>query len=276
MTVWNGNYGFFDYKYNIEGYSGQDYDGAGRTIFLVFSIVAILALLIIFRNAKHRNVARYLTVVAIALPILEITKIVWESRWDIRTGRGFNWEGLLPLYTCSMFMYALILWRFSKGKLRRAALAWLATIGFVGGVSNLIFLRGLKWYPFFTFGAMYSMTFHFVMTFTALFIVVTGFIRFEWLDVLWAFALHAAFSAVVIPIDYIFHWDYMQYYEAGGVPLFEDLAERCADAGARFLCVPLMLAAYFVLDSFLSALYVGFGKLKDLAAERRNKKRSDG
>lgn len=259
--MWNGEYSFFDYKYNIEGYSGQDYDGAGRWVYLVFSVVAILAMLIIFRNAKKKNIERYLKIVAVIMPILEITKVTWESRWDIVTGRGFNWEGLLPLYTCSLFIYCMLFAAFGKGKVRDYCLAWVATLGFVGGVSNLIFIRGLKWYPFFTFGAFYSMFFHFIMVFTALFIVVTGYRRFEWRDILRAFAVHCFFSLIIIPIDYIFGWDYMQYYDAGGVPVIENIVDKFEQINARALAIPLMLGLYFLLDGFLLTVYIGLQRL---------------
>lgn len=261
--MWEGNYSFFDYKYNIEGYSGQDYDGAARWWYLALSVAAILVLLFVFRAASLRNVERYLRVVAIVMPVLEIVKITWESVWDVKTGRGFNWEGLLPIYTCSLFLYCMAAAALSRGRLREMCLSWVCTIGFVGGMSNLLFIQGLKWYPVFTFGAMYSMVFHFVMVFTALFFVVTGFVRFRFRNILWAAGVHLAFSAAVIPVDYIFHWDYMQYYDAGCVPLIEGAVDRFEAMGARFLCVPLMLAAYFALDAVLGLLYLGYAKLSE-------------
>lgn len=261
--MWKGSYGFFDYKYNIEGYSGQDYDGAGRWVYLIFSVVSILVLLFLFRKAKKTQIERYIKIVGIFMPLLEISKVTWESVWDIRTGRGFNWEGLLPIYVCSMFIYCMLIAAFSCGKLREWCLSWVCTLGFVGGMSNLLFIRGLKWYPFFTFGAFYSMFFHYIMVFTALFLIGTGYCRFVWRDIFRAFAVHAAFSALVIPLDYVFHWDYMQYYDAGGVPLIEGIVDRMEAADVRFLAVPLMLVLYFALTAFLSGLYILYGKVLD-------------
>lgn len=229
---------------------------------MIFALVSIAILLFVFRNAKRKHVGTYMKIVAVALPILEIAKVTWESVWDVKTGHGFNWEGLLPIYTCSLFMYCVIVAAFSKGKLGRWCLSWVCTIGFVGGMSNVLFIRGLKWYPFFTFGAMHSMLFHYVMVFTALLPIVTGYVRFSMKDTFGAFIVHTGFSVPVIALDYIFGWDYMQYYSAGGVPLIEGIVDKFTAGGVRFLAVPLMLALYFALDAIFAAIYTGYGKLR--------------
>lgn len=272
LMFWNGEYHFFDYKYNIAGYSGQDYDGGARWFYMIFTLVSIAALLVIFRNAKRKNVERYMKVAGILLPILEIAKVTWESVWDVRTGRGFNWEGLLPIYTCSLFIYCMIFAAFTKGKVHDWCLSWVATIGLVGGLSNVLFIRGLNWYPFFTFGAFYSMTFHYLMVFTALFIVVTRYKEFRFSDIWKAFAVHGIFSLLVIPTDFYHGWDYMQYYEAGGVPLFEDLSDKLAEAGLRFLTAPMMLLVYLALDALLVTVFIGCQTAAKKLKERKKAK----
>lgn len=263
--MWSGDYSFFDYKYNIDGYSGQDFDGAGRMVFMLFSLISIPLLLFLFRKAKEKQVDIFLKGVAIFLPVLDISKCVWESYYDVTTGRGFNWEGLLPLYTCSLFIYCTIGAAFGKGKFKDWCLAWVATIGLIGGLSNVILIQGLKWYPFFTFGGMYSMVYHYVMAFTSLFIVVTKYKVFHMKDIWRAMGVHVAFSAIVIPIDYVFGWDYMQYYGAGGIPLLSDLSDKLVENGLRFLTVPMMLLLYLALAAAFTALYTGYCRITDRA-----------
>lgn len=254
------NYHFFDYKYDIPGYNGQDFNGAGRWVYLIFTLVSIAILLFLFRNAKKKNVDIYVKVIAIIMPILEATKITWESINDISHGKGFNWCGLLPIYTCSLFIYTMLLAAFTKGKVKDYCLAWVTTIGLAGGMSNVIFIQGLKWYPFWTFGAFYSMFFHYIMVFTALFIVVTKYKVFCWKDMFKAMCVHLLFSIIVIPIDYVYHWDYMQYYEAGGIPVVEGWSSKLAEKGLRFLTVPIMLGFYMALAALFTELYYLFGK----------------
>ena len=266
--MWDGAYHFFDYKYNIAGYGRQDYDGPVRTWYLIFCVVTIVLLLILLRNLKHKHVQRYLRVLAFVMPLLEVTKITWETYWDVTTGRGFNWLGLLPIYTCSVFLYCLPVAAFNKGKAGDCCRSWIASLGLVGGLSNIIFPQGLRWYPLMTFGAMYSLSFHYIMVFTALFIVVTEYKRFTFRDILTGFVPHLLFSIPVIAIDYIFGWDYMQYYEAGSVPLIEDLSERFVAQGMRWLTALVMLAAYFALHAALTSLYALWSRYRASRRER--------
>lgn len=249
------DYHFFDYKYNIADYHGQDYDGPARWIYLAGTLILITILLILFRKATKKQVKVYLIVAAIAMTSLEVAKVTWESIWDVQTGRGFNVEGILPLYTCSMFMYCAIAAVLTKGKAQRYPLAWLSTIGIVGGMSNVLFIQGLKWYPFWTFGAMHSMTYHAVMVFTGLFIITTGYFKVEWKDILRAFLVQLAASLIVIPIDYIKHWDYMQYYEAGGVPVIEDLSDKLWNNGCGFVTAIIMTAIYAAFCGIFVSIY---------------------
>ena len=96
--------GFFKYKDFIEGYHGQDYFSLTHIIFMILATIAIVVLCVVLKNVKHKNLDRYLKVLSIYIPVMEIVKIVWESYFDIKMGHGFNWTGLLPLYTCSMFI----------------------------------------------------------------------------------------------------------------------------------------------------------------------------
>lgn len=109
-------YSFFDYKYNIEGYHGQDFDGSMRTVYLVFSLVTILILAILLRKMSRKSMTRYLRFAGLFLIVLEVAKVTWESIWDVRTGRGFNAGGILPLETCSMFMVMAPVAGFGRGK----------------------------------------------------------------------------------------------------------------------------------------------------------------
>ena len=91
-------YKFFDYKYNIEGFT-SDLFGIQHIVYIILAFVSVITLAIVFRNASHKKVDIFLKILSILMVVFEITKISWESYWDISTGRGFNYAGLLPLYT---------------------------------------------------------------------------------------------------------------------------------------------------------------------------------
>ena len=249
-------YNFFDYKYNIPNYGGEDFDNL-RYIFTIICLLTIPLVFIFLRKAKHQHVDIFLKVISILMIVLEITKVSWESYWDIKTGRGFNAGGILPFETCSLFMYTLLFAAWGKGGAKNCALAWISTIGFVGGMANAFFLNALKWYPILTFGAFHSMIFHWMMIFTAMLLIASGYKKFEWKDIFYAFIPHLIFSTFVITIDYAMKWDYMLYRDAGGVPFVEDVADKLNAQNLQFVTTLIMLGIYAFIPVVFTSIYIG-------------------
>lgn len=271
--MWNGKYGFFDYKGNITGYSGQDYMSPIQYILTAIGVVGVIVLLIFLRNIKKEKSKRMLWIMGAIFTSLYIIKTSWESYWDIRIGDGFNiW--ILPFDTCSIFMPALLVAGLSKkdSVYERIAATFLATIGFAGGVANFIFLRGLKYYPMFTFGALYSFFWHLAMVFVALFIPVTKFHKFEWKDIFIGIIPLLLYSIFVIPFNYIKGLDFMLLNGAGGVPLIEGLAEKLIDAHLRVFATLLMLVSYLAVCALMVSLYIGIPKLKNIIFTKKESK----
>lgn len=262
--MWTGQYGFFDYKGNITGYSGQDYMSPIQYILTAIGMVGVIFLLIFLRNMKKEKSKRMLWIMGIVFTSLYIIKTTWESYWDIKIGGGFNiW--ILPFDTCSIFMPALLVAGLSKKDsfVERVAAVFLATIGFAGGVANFIFLRGLKYYPMFSFGALYSFFWHLAMVFVALFIPTSKFHKFEWKDIFIGMIPLLLFSLFVIPFNYIKGLDFMLLNGAGGVPLIEGIAEKLINAHLRVFATLLMLVCYLAASSLMVSLYIGIPKLKN-------------
>ena len=255
------NYGildFFKYKglFAEMGYAGQDYNGYGRYIYLISSLIILIALWIIFIKAKKETIHIFIRVFAITLTSLYIIKTTWESYYDITIGPGFN-EGLLPFDTCSIPMLAGFLAGFGKGKVKKLGESWLAVGNIVGGVSNLLFLRALNYYPYFSFGAFYSMFWHFIMVFLGVWMLITNYVELNFKTVLYAFILHMLFSIIVIPYDHIRTYDFMLYRTAGGAPLIEKLGDLLAAKGLAWITTIIMIIVYFAL--FAMIIYVTLG-----------------
>lgn len=249
--MFTGDYGFFDYKYNIEGYTGQDFGGPAQYLYLGICLVLLLILLPCLRRASVEKVRRIVGVTGILLVLMYIGKTSWESWYDLRLSGGFNYC-LLPLDSCSIVMPAALLTGFGRGRLQRGAAAWLATGGIVGGLGAMVRLNAFNFYPFLSFGACYSMLWHFLMVGLGLLVIVTGAADggqgrgLRVATVLRGYAFHLAFSAIVIPVDFIWSFDFMLYRDLGGMPIFESVAQSFTDAGLRFLNPILMLALYFL------------------------------
>lgn len=254
-------YSFFDYKYNIPNYEGYDYYHFGRYLYLIISVVALVTLLIIFRNAKKETILKYLKISGIVFCAMYVIKTTWESIYDITVGpyHEFNLN-IMPFDTCSIVMWASLMAGFGKGKIKKLGECWLVTGNLVGGISTMLFINALKFYPFFTFGAFYSMLWHFFMVFGGIWMIVTNYVKMEFKTVLYGFALHTAISVIVIPLDYMLGLDFMLYMNAGGVPLIESLADKFNEHGLYFLTNIVMLAAYFAL--FAGIVYFSLGVKK--------------
>lgn len=260
---------FFKYKDFIEGYKGQDYFGTTHIIFMIIATIAIILLCVFLRNSKHHNIDKYLKVLSIYIPVMEIIKIVWESYFDIKLGHGFNFTGLLPLYTCSMFIYLLPLAAWCKGKIKDFAISWLATIGVFGGLTNFYLTQILHTYPFWTFASFMSLSFHFFMVLTGLLIVVTKYKVFSFKDVLTAWLPLALFSIIVIPVDYILQADYMLYYYGNGAPILPSMANFFASHNIRFIYTIIVLIGYGIIAALFISIYKLISYIKSLIVSKK-------
>ena len=248
-----GDYNFFDYKYNIIGYTGQDYGGPAQQLYLALSAILLITLLIILRKTPREKIYRLVGFLGIFLTLFYIGKTTWESFYDITLSGAFN-TGLLPFDTCSIIMPAAILAGFGRGRIREMAKSWCMTGGILGGFATMLFLNAFKYYPFFSFGASYSMIWHFLMVFIGLILVVAEPEPLSFAIVKNGYVLHALISLVVIPIDFIYGFDFMLYHDLGGVPIFEGVAAGFTARGLAFLNPPMMLILYFVGFSIIFSI----------------------
>ncbi len=251
------DYSFFDYKYNISGYHGEDFSSLFRILYPVFSFILIFFLLRYIRKGR-KDISGFLKILSVCLIIEEICKISWESYWDITTGQGFNAGGILPFETCSIFLYVLPVAAFGRGKAKRCALAWMSSIGVLSGFSYMLFPMVLKWYPFFSYGAFHSLIYHFMMVFTGLAAVISREIRVKREDTIYGFIPQLIMACIVIPLDYLFGWDYMLLRNASGIPLIEKLAGILRSRGFGHVTTILVMILYLFMEFVPTAFHCRF------------------
>ena len=247
-------YGFFDYKYNIEGFT-SDLFSTTHIVFIVLAFLSIIAIGILCRKADHKKITYFLRGLAIFVTLLEASKIIWESYYDITTGRGFNAGGILPFYSCSLLIYCLWFGAWGKGKARDVALTWLATIGMCCGIIGTVYTNGLNWYPFWTFGSFYSLFFHDAMFITGVIMLATRYVELDKRDIIKAWVPILIISFIALPVNSEYGADYMQIYEGSGVPLMSNLAKVLAAHKLRWLFSLIMIASYLILSSFVVGVY---------------------
>lgn len=247
-------YGFFDYKYNIPNFE-SDLFCFWHIAYIALVYVLGFAVSYLLRKTDRRKITGFLRVLSVAVVLLEISKISWESYYDITTGRGFNKEGLLPLYTCSLYIYTLLAAAWCKGRAREASLSFLTTISLLYGAVGVVYCNGLNFYPFWTFGAFYSLFFHSSMFVLGLFLLISGYKKLEWRDVWLAFIPIVLISLIAIPVDYALGADYMMVYSGSGLPLYEPLAAKLAERGLRPVYTLIMILTHIPLAALIVGIY---------------------
>ena len=202
--MFRGNYNFFEYKYNISGYNGQDYGGLPQYLYLIISLFLLVVLLLCLKNLKKEKVLKIIRFTSIFLLLFYIIKTTWESIYDIKQFGLFN-IGLLPFDSCSIIMLAGIISGFTNGRIKKFSDSWIVTGGVVGGIGAMLYLNAFKYYPFISFGAFYSMIWHFLMVFLGLLLVVTNYTFINYKTIIKGFIFHIIISLIIIPIDFIFN-----------------------------------------------------------------------
>ena len=259
--MYTGNYNFFDYKYNIIGYNGQDYGGFAQYFYMIISIILLIILLISLKKISKEKVLKIIKVISIFLISFYIIKTTWESIHDIKYNGSFNLY-LLPFDSCSIIMLAGIISGFSKGKIKEYSDSWIATGSIVGGISTMLYLNAFKYYPFLSFGAFYSMIWHFLMVFLGLLLIVTNYVPIKYNTVIKGFIFHFVISIFIIMIDFIFNFDFMMYKSLGGIPIFEDIATKFTSNGLEFLNPIMMLLLYFLAFNIVFCIPIIKNNLK--------------
>ena len=112
------------------------------------------------------------------------------------------------------------------------------------------------------------MLWHFLMVFMGLLVLVSTPRNLPFSLVTKGYLFHLAASAVVIPIDFIWNFDFMLYKDLGGVPFFEGVASDLTEKGLGFLNPPIMLVLYFAAFSLIWLIAAG---IKNRTVDKRLK-----
>ena len=157
----------------------NEYEPVG--MFSVGHIVTLIIFLLIvaFCAYKCRKIGKdkaiFLTkIIAIVVTVLEIIKITIA----FINGEGDKLDHWVPLYFCSMFIYAAWLAGYAKGKIADLGRAFVGTGGIIAGLSFLIFpTTSFTMYPLFHYFCMYSMVYHSLMVFLGITYLLNGVVK---------------------------------------------------------------------------------------------------
>ena len=162
-------------------------------------IITVLAIIIALKKTIHKTreeVKKIIKTCTILVWILEIITITFK----LRTGDIRNVGNYIPLYYCSLLLYAGALASFAKGKLQRAGEVFLATGGIIGGIVFMIFpSTSLPAYPMWHFVSLHSFLYHGIMVYLGILINATNYITLQLSDIKY----YASLVGIVCILAYI-------------------------------------------------------------------------
>ena len=157
---------------------------------VVFAVLWAAVALLCWRISKksEKTIRMVFAVMWVLLVVLEATKIIWESF----TGRtiGFEASGILPLYPCSIFMYALPFAVWGRGLVRRAACGYVCTLGLLGGAINFVYPANILGnYSCLSFAGFHTFFYHGAIVFCAATMLASGYHTYKGIKKGWELLL---------------------------------------------------------------------------------------
>ena len=170
---------------------------------LIFSVTVALVILGLYlcRHKTHEDVRRIIRAITLLLWVLEIVKILFV----LLVTKNTNPNSFIPLYYCSLILYAGAFSSLGRGKLRQVGDVFLATGSLVGGAVFLVLpTTSLPTNPLFHFLSFHSVLLHGLMVFLGLLLLLRGVYKPVLSDVKYCALLITAVCAVA----YIFNTVY--------------------------------------------------------------------
>lgn len=138
----------------------------------LFCVGLIALLCFVLKNKSEKTLKKIYAVLWVTIVVLEAAKILWET-YSGKTV-NFEWGGILPLYPCSIFLYALPFAIWGKGIVRKAACGYVCSLGILGGAINFVYPANiLSNYSCISFAGFHTLFYHGVIVFTALTMLIS-------------------------------------------------------------------------------------------------------
>lgn len=152
----------------------------GHFELIIITIVWIAIALKNTMNKTKEEVEKIIKRCTIVMWILEVIMITFK----ISTGDAKNLNNYVPLYYCSLLLYAGFLSSFAKGKLKRVGDVFLATGGIIGGIVFMILpTTSLPAYPMLHIVSLHSFLYHGTMVYLGVLINITHYIELNASDI---------------------------------------------------------------------------------------------
>lgn len=179
-------------------YEASGLYGRGHIILLLITVIGIYVALQHTKFKAKEEVKKIIENVTLALWFLEVVKIAF----NFIVGNIGNPNNYIPLYYCSLVLYAGILSSYAKGILKKVGDIFIATGAIIGGICFLMVPNtSLTMYPAFHFISIQSFVFHGSMIYLGILSNITGYVNIAKNDIIY----YALFVAIFGIGAYIFN-----------------------------------------------------------------------
>ena len=173
-----------------------------------------------------------------------------------RDSNPWGWLYNLPLFLCSMQMFALPMAAFSKGRLREASLDFVFIFGILGAVLGTYGAgQNYNCYPVLSFNNVFSGLNHTIAGFASLYIAFSGMTSMKRENIGWCFGVLIALCAVAYGVNHLVDYNYMFLMRGDGTPY--DVLYNLV--GGSPLFYPLGVVGLFLL--YIVAFYLVYFKV---------------
>lgn len=171
---------------------------SGHMLLLVVMIACISVAVYNTKNKTNKEVKSIIKKVTILLWILEIIKILF----NFAVGKIKSPNNYIPLYYCSLILYAGLFSSFGSGILKRTGDIFIATGAIIGGICfSLCPNTSLTIYPAFHYISIQSFIFHGSMIYLGILVNITNYVKVQKKDIIY----YSIFIMIMGIIAYIFN-----------------------------------------------------------------------
>lgn len=220
-------------------------------LFITLFVIAI-SLFFTYKYSKVqvRNIIKFSTIM---LWVLEIIKIIF----NLCVGNSLNINTYIPLYYCSLVLYAGIFSGFCKGILRKVGDVFLATGGIVAGLGFLFSPITSLWaYPIFHFISIQSFILHGTMVYLGILVNITNYIELNLKDFKYYFILIIIISLIAYIINLIFGSNLMFISQSYSGTIIEPIYNFTGK-----LFTPIAILAQAIIPFYVMYYIIKFSKI---------------
>ena len=223
----------------------------GHIISFVVCMILLILLLIYTNKKKDLNIKKITQITAVVLSIFEILKIIYHVYYSY-----LQLEQIVPMSYCSLFIYAMFMAGFGKGKIENIGKSFIVGGSIVAGFSFLIFpTTSLMLHPLFHFLSIHSMLYHTSMVFFGILYLLKKQQEISWKNYIYYLIFVGSFLLIAIILNISFDGNLMFISKPFNMP-FEFIDKVYEKAPFIYnLVVFLMYEAIYLVPIIIKTIY---------------------